>query len=122
MPWGTLVSPSPCEAIDPLGDLQTDTEGVIAAQLFDDWEEYTLFWHACHLILLVARAFGPQEDPTFETYARLVQDVYDSLERLRQTLSDAAGPNKEEAAQAGRDLLLLILSQLKPEYVQASDS
>lgn len=107
------------EAIDPLGDLQTDTEGFIAAQLFDDWAEHTLFWHACRLILLAARVFCPQEDPPFETYTRLVQDVYDALQRWRQTLADAAGPSEEESAQAGRDLLLLILSRLKPEYIQA---
>jgi hypothetical protein len=110
------------DEIDPEGDLQIDAEEAIAAQLFDDWGEFTLFWHACRIIARIGMDFFPQEDPTIETYMRLVQDVYDFLTRWQPALESEAGPDEDEAAQAGRDILILVFSRLKPEYTQSAVS
>lgn len=115
------------ERFDPEFELQSGAEGYIAAHLFDCYQEYDLVGHVQRMINIVIKEFSlgnptpVQDDP--RTITGLYATVYRYLlPREKQWVShQQEGPSEEEAAQIGRDLLILIVGFLWPHFVIRED-
>lgn len=114
-----LMYSSAFDARDPEGDEQTDTESLIAAHLFDRYEDDSLFLRTTWIIAFVAeRFFREILSLPLEDTLMLVTDLQEYLSTWQNGLaSPNKGPDEEEAAQAGRNTLLLTLRYLWPEWV-----
>ena len=105
--------------IDPDGDMQVTAEELIAAQLSENYEANTQLEHAHWIIQYVSETFCP-EDFVLPVAATLdlFCSVYDYLGHWQNGLQEPNDrPDEGEAGQAGKDLLLLVLQALRPEYV-----
>ena len=105
--------------LDPDGDRQVTAEEQIAAQLSDNYKANTQLEHTHWIIQHVAEAFCP-EDFALPVVAALdlFCSVYDYLGHWQNSLEEPnEGPDDDEASQAGKDLLMLVLQTLRPEYI-----
>jgi hypothetical protein len=108
------------DARDPEGEEQIDAEGQIAGHFFDYYEVFDLAGHTRWVISFVVETFfqGVLNCPV-EDVLQLTKTLADYLSTWQSQLAARNdGPDEEEAAQAGRDTLLLILRFLAPEWVQ----
>jgi len=107
-------------SLDPDGEMQTNSEEAIAAHLFyhylNDLERFDQVEHTAWIIQHAFHTFGSHATAN-TSMPRLVRTVYDYLGKWQSSLDDGAWPHEEEAGQAGRELLLLVLRFLHPEYV-----
>jgi hypothetical protein len=107
--------------VDPDGIDQIATEEAIAAQLFDNYENCGQIEHCYWIIQRVTEIFCPKSCalPVMRI-VELFGEVYNYLGEWQNALEQPNnGPDEEEAGQAGKDLLILVLRVLQPTYVQA---
>lgn len=104
---------------DPTGSKQLDAEEAIAGQLFDTYSELSQIEHTRRIIGRVADSFcEPGAALPIAAGLDLFVEVYDYLGNWQQRLAAPnEGPDQEEAARAGKALLLLTLGVLRPECV-----
>jgi len=107
--------------VDPDGTEQIETEEWIAAWLSDNYERCSQFEHICWIIQRVNVTFCPENHPLpVLSMLELIMQITNYLGNWRNGLEHPDnGPDDEEAGQAGKDLLLLVLRVLQPTYVQA---
>ncbi|HEU5376886.1 MAG TPA: hypothetical protein VFV38_15730, partial [Ktedonobacteraceae bacterium] len=103
--------------IDPTGEKRTQVEQSIADRLFV-YYRHSLDNNAFHLVVAVLDAFPPADLKSALSHSRM-ERVKINLVRWRQGLKKRDQPTKAEADQAGRELLLLILHLIYPDYVEA---
>ncbi|HEU5374066.1 MAG TPA: hypothetical protein VFV38_01375 [Ktedonobacteraceae bacterium] len=104
-------------SIDPTGNKRIHVEQKIAESLFGHFRRHTLFDHAFFAVASVVETFPPEERKAAITPA-LMEHVKVALARWQQGLQYLAQPTREETSQMGKDLLLLILQEIHPDYVE----
>lgn len=115
-------SPTFDQEADPAGAQQLDTEEGIAAALVDSWTEDSLEGMAWWVIKYIAERFcRPETQITLSTLLDLQkyveQYLTDWMSAFQMAHGIKDGPDDDEAQQAGKDLPLLVLAALRPEYV-----
>jgi hypothetical protein len=101
---------------DTAGAKKTHVEQKLTDWLFEQFGAYTLT-DTCSAIASVVEAFPPIDRKATITPA-LLGHIQVALVRWGQGLQDLAQPTRDEASHMGRELFLLILHEIHPDYVE----
>lgn len=103
---------------DKSGEKQLRIEEQIAGYLIDQEDLHDLLLIARWIIACVVEAFSPDiSNPMVEVLFQLLDLLQAYLLTWKKECVDGEGPDEDEAAQADRDMLLLTLRFLRPEWV-----
>lgn len=101
---------------DTAGAKKAQVEQEITDWLSEHFGSYTLT-DTCSAIASVIEAFPPIDRKATITPA-LLEQIQVALVRWGQELQDLAQPTRDEASQMGKELLLLTLHEIHPDYVE----
>lgn len=105
---------------DEDGEKQLSAEEQIAGYLIDQEDLHDLSLIARWIISFVAEFFSPEVlGPTVKEMLQLIESMHTYLIAWHNGLAKSEVPDEEEASQAGRDTLRLILRFLCPIWVTA---
>jgi hypothetical protein len=107
------------EEVDPEGAARFAAEFAINDRLFGTYTQHSLFEHALWIVQCVCETFSQHlEGLPIASALAATGAVQSYLLEWQADLAETRGPDPEEAAQAGKGLLLVALGHLLPTSVE----
>lgn len=107
------------EIVDLEGETQVEASEAISFRLFDAYTQHSLFEQALWIVQRVCESFSRHlEGLPIASALAATGAVQSYLLDWQARLAEARGPDVDEAGQAGKDLLLVVLGHLLPACVE----